>query len=147
MKIKKSFVFILFAALFVFASCKKEEVTTTDNENATEEIVAEPVGGGADDGGDGDGGGDAEPGESTVLVYGADWCGACNSLKSQLDDEGIEYTPKDVDEPEISSECYSLILEAGYEIDGSYSIPVVKVGDNPVLYGPDVTLENIIDLL
>jgi glutaredoxin len=142
MKLTKTFALFLFAALFVFASCAKEDVTTADDETNTEEVIAEPLGGGGGDGGEAPG-----PSGSDVLVYGASWCGACTSLKSQLDDEGIEYIEKDVDDPEISSECYSLILEAGYEVEGSYSIPVVKVGDNPVLYGADVTLENIIELL
>ncbi len=144
MKLTKSLVFILFAALFVFAACKKEDVAPADNETTTEEVIAEPVGGG-----DGEGGGETDPpgGESTVIVYGASWCGACTALKSQLDDEEIEYTEKDVDDPDVSSECYGEILDAGYEVEGSYSIPVVKVGDNPVLYGDDVTMENILGLL
>jgi glutaredoxin len=146
MKFVKTYSFVLFAALFVLASCKKEDVTTTDEDNATtENVVVNGVGEG-----DGDGGGDGEtdPGaDNTVLVYSAEWCGACTSLKNQLTDAGIEYEVRDVDEPEISSECYNLILEAGYEIDGSYSIPVAKVGDNPVLYGADCTLENIEDQL
>lgn len=144
MKLTRTFALLMFSALFVFAACKKEDVTTTEEDNTTQNVIAEPIG---DTDGDGGGGDAPGPSGSDVIVYGASWCGACSSLKDQLDGEGIEYTEKDVDDPEVSSECYSLILEAGYEIDGSYSIPVVKVGDNPVLYGADVTLENIIGLL
>ena len=148
MKLNKTFALILFSALFVFAACKKEEVTTSDNETTTENVVAEPVGGGDTDGG-GDGDGDGDTGaDATVIVYSAEWCSACTYLKEQLDGEGVEYTVKDVDEPENSSECYDEIIAAGYEIEGgSYSIPVAKVGDNPALYGEDCTLENILDQL
>ena len=144
MKFVKTYSFVLFAALFVLASCKKEDVNTTDEDNATtENVVVNGVGEG-----DGDGEGEGDPGaDNTVIVYSAEWCGACTSLKSQLDGAGIEYEVRDVDEDEYSSECYSLILEAGYEIDGSYSIPVARVNDNPVLYGADCTLENIEDQL
>lgn len=146
MKFIKTYVFILFAVMFVFASCKKEEVNTTDKEKVTVNVVGVPVGDG--DGGVDPGDGGVDPGdEAAVLIYGASWCSACTFLKGQLDDEEIEYTEKDVDDSDVSSECYSLIIEAGYTIDGSYSIPVAKVGDNPVLYGADCTLENILDQL
>lgn len=148
MKLTKTYAFILLAVLFVFASCKKEEVTTPENNdtNNTEQVIAEPAG---DTGGTGDGDGEEGPGadDADVIVYGASWCSACTYLKGQLDDEEVDYMEKDVDEPEISSECYNAILDAGYTVDGSYSIPVAKVGDNPVLYGADCTIENILDQL
>jgi glutaredoxin len=68
---------------------------------------SEPVGGhsGLDDG---------------VFLYYATWCGYCRKAKAHLDERGVEYDLRNVDQPVIMAELESET--------GSGSIPVVDVG-------------------
>jgi len=54
-----------------------------------------------------------------ILVYYADWCGACKLMKRHLDREGIDYQLRDIDVPDI--------LEELVEKTGARAIPVIDV--------------------
>lgn len=62
------------------------------------------------------------PGASAppVILYSADWCGACRKAKRHLARRGVAYEERDVDEPEVAAE---LLRKTG-----SRSIPVIDVG-------------------
>ena len=36
------------------------------------------------------------------IIYGAEWCAPCKTLKAKLDSEGVEYEYRDVDEKKWS---------------------------------------------
>ncbi len=73
--------------------------------------------------------------KSEIILYGADWCPGCRALKEKLDQKGIEYIYKDVDDPEIGKEHEAL---AGDNIPaGKKGIPTLKVGDGAVQVYPD----------
>jgi mycoredoxin len=58
-----------------------------------------------------------------VVMYTADWCVYCRSLKQKLDSFSINYTEKDVDEPGVREEMNSIT-------DNNQTIPVLFIGDN-----------------
>jgi mycoredoxin len=72
---------------------------------------------------------------STVIVYGADWCGDCRRSKRLLERLGVDYRWIDVEhDPEKAEEAR--------RIGGSRSIPVVVLPDQSVLVEPtDAELE------
>ena len=45
--------------------------------------------------------------QPTIIIYSADWCGACRAAKKYMDGEGIEYIERNVDEPRWQEEMYS----------------------------------------
>jgi len=56
-------------------------------------------------------GADAAPsGSSEVIIYSADWCGACRKAKRYMTDKGIDFVERDVDDPEWKQE---MIAKAG----------------------------------
>ena len=55
-----------------------------------------------------------------VILYGADWCGACRMAKSYMDEKGIAYEERNVDEPRWAEEMRSKAGPGG--------IPVIDVG-------------------
>ena len=60
--------------------------------------------------------------ESTITMFGADWCRDCIRTKKQFDDLGIEYTYVNlVDEPAAA--------DVAKEISGRTNIPVVVYPD------------------
>jgi len=63
-----------------------------------------------------------------ILVYYADWCGACKLMKRHLDREGVDYELRDVDDPAI--------LEELVEKTGARAIPVIDV-EGRILRGYD----------
>jgi glutaredoxin len=57
---------------------------------------------------------------SDVILYGADWCGACRMAKQYMDDKGIAYDERNVDEPQWAEEMRAKAGPGG--------IPVIDVG-------------------
>jgi glutaredoxin len=55
-----------------------------------------------------------------VILYSADWCGACRKAKRHLARRGVDYEERDVDDPAVAAE---LLRKTG-----SRSIPVIDVG-------------------
>ncbi len=59
---------------------------------------------------------------SKVVLYSAEWCGYCKTLKKYLDRDNVDYELRDVDDPQIR-------LEMNQKTRGNQTIPVVFVGD------------------
>ena len=57
-----------------------------------------------------------------IIIYSADWCGACRAAKRYMDSEGIEYTERNVDEPRWKEEMFAKAGPGG--------IPVIDVEGN-----------------
>ncbi|MCK2035575.1 glutaredoxin family protein [Microbacterium sp. SSW1-49] len=63
------------------------------------------------------------PSESTITLFGADWCRDCIRTKKQLDELGVEYTYVDlVADPSAA--------DVAKEISGRTNIPVVVYPDS-----------------
>lgn len=67
--------------------------------------------------------------ETTLTVYGADWCRDCRRSKALLDAEGVDYRWVDV---EASKEA----ADEAIAISGRSSIPVVVFADGSHLVEP-----------
>lgn len=66
----------------------------------------------------------------TVILYSADWCGACKEAKRHLDAMGINYETRDIDIPENLND---LVAKTGQR-----GIPVLDVGGRVVTgFSPD----------
>jgi glutaredoxin len=65
-------------------------------------------------------------GGARVVLYSADWCGACRKAKRHLDARGVDYEERNVDEPRYAEELFRKTGERG--------IPVIEV-DGRVLSG------------
>ena len=65
-------------------------------------------------------------GGSRIVLYSADWCGACKKAKRHLDDRGIAYEERNVDDPRFAAELV--------EKTGERAIPVIEV-DGRILTG------------
>jgi glutaredoxin len=63
---------------------------------------------------------------SSVVLYSAEWCGACRKAKRHLERRGVRYELRDVDQPEN--------LQALVETTGRKGIPVLEV-DGRVVSG------------
>ena len=59
-------------------------------------------------------------GGSGVVLYSADWCGACRKAKRYLGKKGIDYEERDIDDPRWTEE---LLRKTGRR-----AIPVIDVG-------------------
>lgn len=55
-----------------------------------------------------------------VTVYSAPWCGFCKAAKQYLDQKGVKYTDKDVDEKREYA-------EESMKISGQTGIPVLNI--------------------
>jgi glutaredoxin len=64
--------------------------------------------------------------DPVIVLYSATWCGACRKAKRYLDDKGVEYEVRDVDDPRHAQE---LLRRTGQR-----AIPVLDV-DGRVLTG------------
>ena len=60
--------------------------------------------------------------DKEIVMYTADWCVYCASLKQMLDSFNVKYTEKDVDKPGIREEMNS-------KTDNNQTIPVLFIGD------------------
>lgn len=67
--------------------------------------------------------------DTTLTVYGADWCRDCRRSKALLDAEGVDYRWVDV---EASKEA----ADEAIAISGRSSIPVVVFADGSHLVEP-----------
>jgi glutaredoxin 3 len=61
-----------------------------------------------------------------IIVYYADWCGACRKAKRYLNDKGVAFEIRNVDDPAVAAELRSKT--------GARSIPVIDV-DGRILTG------------
>jgi len=66
-----------------------------------------------------------------VILYGADWCGACKQAKAHITSRAIKFTYRDVDNPESNAEMSTKVKKAG-EKQGA--IPVTDI-ENDLLVG------------
>lgn len=57
---------------------------------------------------------------SGIVLYSAEWCGACKKAKRYLDRNGIEYEELDIDEPRHAA--------ALLRLTGRRAVPVINVG-------------------
>jgi glutaredoxin len=72
----------------------------------------------------------ASPRAPGLILYSAEWCGACRKAKRYLTRQGIDFELRDVDDPAISRE---LVRKTG-----SRSIPVLDAGGRILTgYSPD----------
>lgn len=63
--------------------------------------------------------------DASVVVYGASWCSACRQAESWLEDNGIPFVEKDIEEdPEARAEMQRKARAAGVPTTG---IPVIDV--------------------
>ncbi len=60
--------------------------------------------------------------DSTITMFGADWCRDCRRTKAQLDDLGVAYTYVDL-------EAEPAAADVAREISGRMNIPVVVYPD------------------
>lgn len=115
MKLKSLFILLLVATTFM--ACKKDDegtLSTADN-----------------------------PGQKTVIVYGAPWCSSCENLKNQLNDNNIEFENPNTDEASVDSELRAKLVAGGFINEGEdYPIPVVEV-DGQILFAQDANLAGI----
>jgi len=69
---------------------------------------------------------DAQAPPTEVLIYGADWCGACKQAARYLKQKGIKFLEKDVDRsPTIQAELQAKLRRAG--MPATSSIPVIDI--------------------
>lgn len=45
-------------------------------------------------------------GQPSIIVYGAEWCGACKALTCWLEKEGLKYSSKDVDKDKVAAAAF-----------------------------------------
>jgi len=66
-----------------------------------------------------------DTGRSTVIIYGAEWCGACHEAAAYLRRKGIPYVEKDIEkDPQAAREMQGKLRGAGMRAG---SIPVLDV--------------------
>jgi glutaredoxin len=67
----------------------------------------------------------ATPSRATVIIYGAEWCGACHDAARYLRQKGIAYVEKDVEkDPAAAREMQAKLAKSGLRAG---SIPVIDV--------------------
>ena len=66
------------------------------------------------------------PGAAQIVLYSAEWCGACKKAKRHLARRGIDYEERDVDTPRWADELY--------RVTGARAVPVIDV-DGRMLTG------------
>jgi glutaredoxin len=70
-------------------------------------------------------GGAAVAGRATVIIYGAEWCGACHDAARYLRQKGVAYVEKDVEkDPAAAREMQAKLAKNGLRAG---SIPVIDV--------------------
>lgn len=70
--------------------------------------------------------GSAATREPRIVMYSADWCGACRKAKKYLNEKGVRFEIRDVDDPAAAAELQAKT--------GRRSIPVIDV-DGRILTG------------
>lgn len=77
--------------------------------------------------------------EVSIEIFSASWCGACRAARAYMDEHGIDYTVRDVDEDPSASEQLRQISPRG-------SIPAITFdGGNPMVGFSPRELEARID--
>ncbi|MBX6334796.1 glutaredoxin family protein [Candidatus Saccharibacteria bacterium] len=66
---------------------------------------------------------------SKIIIYGAEWCGFCHAARRYLDDKGIEYDYRDVEQDMDD-------MRAAIEKSGQTGIPVIDI-DGTIIIGFD----------
>lgn len=65
----------------------------------------------------------AQAGSATIVVYGANWCGACSEAKAWLDSNGFAYSYRNIEEPGVTEE----LVAAAKLPPGAIGIPVIGI--------------------
>jgi hypothetical protein len=118
MKIKS--IFILFALVLSFASCK-EETTNEDGTISTADTS----------------------GQKSVVVYGAPWCSSCENLKTSLNSNDISFEAQNTDNSDVDAALTTKLVNGGFINDGEdYPIPVAEV-DGEILFAGEANLATI----
>jgi glutaredoxin len=69
--------------------------------------------------------GNNPPGRPLVIIYGAEWCGACHDAARYLRSKGIDYVEKDIEkDPAAAREMKQKLAQNGLRAG---SIPVIDV--------------------
>lgn len=64
--------------------------------------------------------------DKDIVIYSADWCGFCHAVKKYLDDKGVKYKEKNIEQdPKFAEECV--------EKSGQMGIPVTIIGDEVIV--------------
>ncbi len=71
------------------------------------------------------------------IVYGAHWCPYCNTLESKLQEMGVEFEYKNVDEDGVREEMNQIT-------DGNQTIPVLFVGEDFAVNPDDARLKSML---
>jgi glutaredoxin len=58
-----------------------------------------------------------------IVIFGAEWCAPCKTIKYLLDKQGVTYTYHDVDNDKTAAD------EMLAMTDGKYLLPTLKIGD------------------
>ena len=72
-----------------------------------------------------------------IIVYYADWCGACRKAKRYLTQKGVDFEIRNVDNPSVAAELRSKT--------GARSIPVIDVGGRILTGFSPAALDALID--
>lgn len=114
-------IFILFALMLTFASCDKETTSTADGTPSTAD----------------------NPGQKSVVVYGAPWCSSCENLKASLNTNNIVFQAQNTDEADVDAALTTKLVNGGFINAGEdYPIPVSEV-DGEILFGNESNLATI----
>jgi mycoredoxin len=73
---------------------------------------------------------------STLTIYSTPWCGYCHRLMKQLDRQGIEYTPVDI-ERDAAAADYVMGVNGGNQ-----TVPTVVFADGTALTNPSLAQVN-----
>jgi mycoredoxin len=68
----------------------------------------------------------------TLTIYSTPWCGYCHRLMKQLDRQGIEYTPVDI-ERDAAAADYVMTVNGGNQ-----TVPTVVFADGTALTNPSL---------
>ncbi len=77
--------------------------------------------------------------QPSITVYSAPWCGFCVAAKRYLDDKGIKYIEKNVDE----DRSYA---EEAVQKSGQMGIPVLDIDGNIVVGFDRPTIDRLVGL-
>lgn len=66
---------------------------------------------------------------SKIIIYGAEWCGFCHAARRYLDDKGVKYDYRDVEQDDDD-------MRAAIEKSGQMGIPVIDI-DGTIIVGFD----------
>ena len=79
-----------------------------------------------------------------IIMYGADWCGDCIRSKGILEERNINYTIRDITDPEKGQEYSETVMELN---DGKRIIPTFVIDGNHYANPRPSDLNTILDNL